>query len=369
MKTPELNSTELEQYSRHLTLSEIGPAGQKKLKSASVLIIGVGGLGCPALQYLCAAGVGRIGFIDTDVVSRSNLHRQILFTAEDIGQLKTEVALRKLSAQNSHISLEATNARLIPANASIVKNYDYVLDGCDNFPTRYLVNDACVQYGRPLISASIFKFSGQLAVLNYNGGPSYRCIFPEPPPPEVRPSCDEAGVLGVLPGILGTLQANEALKMILGIGQVLSGKLLLFDTLTLASKIVSFEANPAVITATRILSDAEYQSMGVCAAHRNDCAGEGEITYQEFDRLRRESPDSFQLIDVRMPFEKLESDLGGVLIPLNEIPASLERIDRERKVIIYCASGVRSLKACNFLRQQLGINQIYSLKGGIKAAA
>src|ERR1035437_3341330 len=264
-----LNTEEIKRYARHLILPEIGIEGQEKLKQAKVLVVGAGGLGCPVLQYLAAAGVGTIGMVDDDVVDETNLQRQSLFSNEDIGRKKAEVAKEKLSKLNPHIILTSDPLHLTSANAlEIISHYDLVIDGSDNFPTRYLVNDACVMLNKPLVFGSIFKFEGQVSVFNYKNGPTYRCLFPEPPVDS--PNCAEIGVLGVLPGIVGTIMANEALKIILCIGEVLSGKLFVLDALNFQTQVISFEKNPENL---KIKSLIDYEEL--CASPLSHGRGVG----------------------------------------------------------------------------------------------
>ena len=261
-----LTKQEFQRYSRHIIIPEIGIIGQEKIKNSKVLVIGAGGLGCPVGQYLAAAGVGTIGIVDFDEVDESNLQRQILFTPEDIGKSKAEVAAQKLKKQNPNLQFTIYNLQFTSANSlDIIKNYDIIVDGSDNFPTRYLVNDSCVILGKPLVSGSVFKFQGQVSVFNYKNGPTYRCLFPEPPNSDDVPNCTEIGVLGVLSGIIGTIMANETLKIILEIGKVLSGKLLVMDTLSLTMQTLSFRRNPKNLNIKNLI---DYQVF--CSSNDKD---------------------------------------------------------------------------------------------------
>ncbi|MBI2269571.1 MAG: molybdopterin-synthase adenylyltransferase MoeB [Bacteroidetes bacterium] len=347
------STAELNRYNRHIILPEIGIEGQKKLKQAKVLVIGAGGLGCPVLQYLAAAGVGHIGIIDDDRVDESNLQRQILYSTGDIGKCKAEVAKEKLSAQNPFVHLISHISYLISDNAiSIIKDYNLVVDCSDNFPTRYLVNDACVLLNKPLVFGSIFKFEGQVSVFNYKGGPTYRCLYPAPPPANEVPNCSEIGVIGVLPGIIGTLQANEVIKIITGIGEVLSGKLLTLDTLSMNFETFSFDLVPEN---KNISSLADYQQL--CGIPVKEISGE---ELKRKIKLKEE----FQLIDVRESAEYNLKNIGGELIPLNELMNYIDKIKKNIPVIIHCQSGTRSRKAVELLNSK-GFGNVYSLKRGL----
>lgn len=362
-----LSASELARYQRQMRLEEIGEAGQLRLKRAKVLVIGAGGLGCPALQYLCAAGVGSLGIVDSDYVERSNLHRQVLFGEHVLGKLKAEVAAERLSELNPDIEIRAFPLRLQANNVcSIFSGFDIVVDGSDNFGTRYLVNDACIEMGLPFVSAAIFGFEGQLGVFNWTDaqglkGPSYRCLFPEPPAAESVPSCAQAGVMGVLPGVLGCLQANEALKMILGIGEVLSGKFFTLDLLTGRASVFGVKRREGIIENTKILSESNYAQL--C---QSEVALVREIDVAELKRRLSEKSEVC-LIDVREPFEKEIADLGGVLIPPSEILQRAGEIPRDREVVLYCHSGARSARAVEQLQRELGYNNLYNLRGGIAA--
>ncbi len=351
-----LSTGETIRYNRHLILPEIGENGQRKLKQAKVLVIGAGGLGCPVLQYLAAAGVGTLGLIDFDKVDESNLQRQILYTPEDIGQYKAAVAKRKLEQQNPYITLNAYTLLLNKDNAlEIVSLYDLVIDGSDNFSTRYLVNDACVYLNKPLVFGSIFKFEGQLSVFNYKGGPTYRCLYPEPPAAGEMPNCSETGVLGVLPGICGSLQANEAIKIICGTGEVLSGKLMLFNALENSFSffdILAIEKNKTISFPGHYDFYCEEKTVG-------------EISSEELRNklIRRED---VQLLDVREESEYHQNNIGGELIPLKNLAENLHRLNPEKLIIVHCQSGVRSKQAAGWLQDQ-GYKNVLSLKGGLAA--
>lgn len=369
---------ELERYSRHLIIPEFNITGQRKLKAASVLVVGTGGLGAPLLSYLVAAGVGTIGLVDFDVVEDSNLQRQVLFTTEDVGRPKVEAAAERLRKQNPYIHIITHNTRLTAANAmEIIHDYDIVADGTDNFPTRYLVNDACVLLNKVNVYASIFRFEGQVSVFNYlyedgSRGPNYRDIFPEPPPPGMVPSCAEGGVIGVLPGILGSLQASEVLKVISGMGEPLAGRLFVFDTLSFESRTLKFYKDPANPlngenpTQTTLI---DYDMFcGLRSDDQQTKANVKEISVQNLQALIK-NKGNFQLIDVREPYEYEITNLGGELIPLKEIETTANKIDTEKQVIIHCRSGKRSTQAIEQLEQKFGFNNLYNLKGGILAWA
>lgn len=373
------SKSELERYSRHLILPEFGIEGQTKLKNAKVLVVGTGGLGAPLLQYLAAAGVGTIGILDFDVVEESNLQRQVLFTTDDVGKPKVEAAKERLSKLNPHIQLIPHNVRLTSENAlEIIEHYDVVADGTDNFPTRYLVNDACLFTGKTNVYASIFKFDGQVSVFNYKYpsgefGPNYRDLYPEPPPPGLVPSCAEGGVIGVLPGIIGSLQANEVIKVIAGIGNPLVGKLFVFDALNFDSRILNFaknKHNPVTgdqQTITKLIDYEEYCGIPSTEDQKKKTSVK-EKTVQELQEMITNDED-FQLIDVREEFEFEIVNLKGTLIPLSEVPDKVDEIDRSKTVVFHCKSGVRSAQAILFLEQEFGFTNLYNLKGGVLAYA
>lgn len=362
-----LSAEEQNRYSRHIILPEIGIAGQEKLKLAKVLVVGAGGLGCPALQYLTAAGVGTIGIVDDDIVDESNLQRQILFDIDDVKKQKASVAAKKLKLQNPLVGFTSHVIRLTSANAlDIISHYDLVIDGSDNFPTRYLVNDACVMVNKPLVFGSIFKFEGQVSVFNYKNGPTYRCLFPEPPVDS--PNCAEIGVLGVLPGIIGTLMANEALKIILCIGEVLAGKLFILNALDFYTQIISFEKNPENLAIKSLIDYENFcTSPSVTSSPGSGKMSEvKEISVYELQELIKHKCD-FQLIDVREVNEFRASNMQGENIPLDSIEKNIETISRTKQVIVHCQMGGRSKKAIEFLQQKFGFTNLYNLTGGIEA--
>lgn len=370
MATVNFSKEELERYSRHIIIPEFNIEGQSKLKQAKVLVVGTGGLGSPLLLYLAAAGVGNIGIIDFDVVEDSNLQRQVLFTTDDIGKPKSVVAKERLLKLNSNVNFTVYNEMLTSENAlDIIKDYDVVADGTDNFPTRYLVNDACVILGKTNVYASIFKFEGQVSVFNYKNvdgsfGPHYRDLFPTPPPKGLVPSCAEGGVIGVLPGIIGSLQANEVLKVISGIGDPLVGRLFLFDSLTFDARVMKVRKNPNTLEVTKLI-DYEY-FCGINNKEENKAMVK-ETTVVELDALRK-SKEDFQLIDVREAYEYDISNLDGELIPLSTVLDNIDKISSDKKVVIHCRSGARSANAIIELEKH-GFTNLYNLKGGILAWA
>lgn len=361
----------LVRYSRQLNLPDFGAVGQEKLKQTKVLVIGAGGLGSPLLLYLTAAGVGTIGVIDHDQVELSNLHRQILFEESDIGQNKAETAIIRLKKLNGQVSFRAYPERLTRTNAmQIVSQYDIIADGSDNFPTRYLVNDACVLAGKPLVYGSVFRYEGQVSVFNLkdeNGttGPNYRDLFPTPPPPAMVLNCADGGVLGVLPGIIGALQANEVIKIATRTGTPLSGKLLLFDSLGVGMrqvKIDKLKGNPLTGTDPTIHELQDYEAF--CGIGQEQTR-KHEISIADFKRLR-ESNDEFQLVDVRHSMEFEAGNIGGICIPLDELPGKLELLDSTKKIILVCRSGARSARAGSQLSEN-GFENVVSLSGGLLA--
>ncbi len=349
----ELNSEEIKQYSRHLLLNEIGDKGQEKLKAAKVLVIGAGGLGCPILQYLAAAGIGTLGIIDHDKVDISNLQRQVLFNHKDIGKNKAKIAGEKLCHLNPYIKFQIFDFALSPENAlEIFKDFDIIVDGSDNFPTRYLVNDAAIICDKPLVFGSIFKFEGQVSLFNYKGGPSYRCLFPSPPSPGEVPNCSEIGVLGVLPGIIGSFQANEVLKLVLEIGENLSGKLLTFNALNYSQQIFKFsKSKDLAVTALQ----TEYESF--CGINPNL----EQISWEELENYKEE----FSLLDVRTAEERELKSLGGFHIPLNEMEQKWKEIDTRKTLVVYCQSGKRSEAAIGILQAKIPSLRILNLEGGL----
>lgn len=360
-----LSTDEVLRYQRHLTLPGFGAAAQLKLKAARVLVLGAGGLGCPALQYLAAAGVGTLGIVDDDVVSFSNLQRQILFGEADVGRPKAQVAAERVAAMNSQICCQPHVVRLGPENAlALLEQYDYVLDGSDNFPTRYLINDACVLAGKPLVYGALYTFQGQVSVFNYQGGPTYRCLFPAPPRPEDAPNCSEIGVLGVLPGTIALLQATEMIKLITQLGTPLSGKLLLYDALNMSHTLVDFERVPEQAQVTR-LELMDYQ----CATPQLSSVCEVDVQ----DLAQESRP--YQLIDVREDWERQICSIPDSLhLPLAQLVAGegadgLEALDPNCLTYVYCKAGVRSLKAAELLQARAQFKQVCSVRGGILAWA
>lgn len=361
-----LTDKEKYRYSRHLLLDKVGEVGQEKLKAGKVLVIGAGGLGCPVLQYLTAAGVGTIGIIDFDVVDETNLQRQILFTVNDIGKNKAITAKERLEQLNPFVKFEVYPQKLTSKNAlEIFKHYDVVVDGTDNFSTRYLVNDACVITQKPLVYGSIYKFEGQVSVFNYQGGPTYRCLFPEPPKAGSVPNCSDVGVIGVLPGLIGTQQANEVLKIILEIGLPLSGKLLIYDALQSSS--ISIKINRSEEQIEKVLvgkNDFENNNYDLFCGIK-PIQVKDEISSTELKELIQH--ETLQLLDVREEWEQPKIENYEVLnIPLQKIPFSLEQIDKTKKTVVICQHGVRSLKAIEFLKNN-GYTNLINLTGGMAA--
>ncbi len=351
-----LSNLELARYNRHIILPELGFEGQQKLKQASVLVIGAGGLGCPVLQYLVAAGVGTIGIIDDDRVEESNLQRQILYNLDDIGSFKAEVAARKLALQNPFVNFNVYTQRLGNQNAlAVFKSYDLIIDGSDNFPTRYLVNDACVILDKPLVFGSVFKFEGQVSVFNFKNGPTYRCLFPDQP--EDSPNCSEIGVIGVLPGIIGSMQANEAIKIITGIGEVLSGKLMVFDALKMNFQLLQFFKNDQNLLISEL---GNYQEL--CEAPMSKIK---EISIEEL-KIKIKAGEDIQIIDVREPHEFELFHIDAELIPLNIITQNQHKISTTKQVIIHCQRGSRSLMAIKLLQENSNASNLYNLTGGIE---
>ncbi|WP_420386698.1 molybdopterin-synthase adenylyltransferase MoeB [Roseivirga sp.] len=365
-----LSKDDLLRYNRQIIIPEFGQSGQEKLLESSVLVIGAGGLGAPILQYLTAAGVGKIGIIDFDEVSLSNLQRQVLFNTQELGKSKAETAEKKLSQLNPTVQFKVYKESVNSLNAKeILKDYDLVVDGSDNLPTRYLVNDACYLLGKPLIYGAIFRFEGQVSVFNAlkadgSRGPNYRDLFPTPPPPEMVPSCSEGGVLGVLPGIIGSMMANEAIKVLCHMGTSLSGKLFVFDALDFSTHQLNVQANsenPLSGENPGITDLIDYEAF---------CMGEvkeqsiREITVQELKERMENGP--VELIDVREDYEYQIANLGGKLIPLNKVLNQMDEIPRDREVVVMCKMGGRSTKAIELLQQE-GFDQLINLKGGINA--
>ncbi|WGH75460.1 HesA/MoeB/ThiF family protein [Tenacibaculum tangerinum] len=354
MSTSELTNEEKQQYNRHLILDKIGEEGQLKLKQSKVLVVGAGGLGCPVLQYLAAAGVGTIGIVDDDVVSQSNLQRQVLYTISDIEKSKAHTAAKRLSELNPFVQFYVYNEKLTRHNAiSLFEKYDIIVDGSDNFATRYLTNDAAVLTQKPLVYGAIFKFEGQVSVFNYQKSATYRCLYPIPPKPEESPNCSQIGVLGVLPGIIGSLQANEAIKIICGIGEVLANKLLMYDTLSMRQMILKFKKTKNAEVA-ELNSDYDFFCGIKTATH--------EITFQELQN----NLSSYNLLDIREDWEREQHHIGGQHIPLGNLSKRFQEVDTSKPVVVYCKSGVRSQRAIGFLEQQLNNTTFINLKGGVK---
>ena len=369
----DFSADELARYQRHLGLAGFGPAAQARLRASSVLVIGAGGLGCPALLYLAAAGVGRIILLDDDTVDVSNLQRQVLYVTADSGRPKAHAAAERLRALNPHLAIEARAERLTRANArELVRAVDVVLDGSDNFATRYLVNDACVLEDRPFVYGAIQGFEGQVSVFNHRGGPTYRCLFPEPPPPGAAPNCAEAGVLGVLPGLVGTLQATEVIKLLAGIGDPLSGRLWLYDARTLETRTLRLAADPRSRTITDIPPEGYGETCATAApGSAEPPLGPDEITPAAL-RAALAAPDAAtrpQLLDVREAWERALAALEPSLhLPLASLPtADLSALDPTRPVVVYCAGGTRSAKALPILRTRTPITSLLSLQGGLTA--
>lgn len=368
---PALSNQEVLRYSRHLIMPEVGMDGQLKLKRAKVLMVGSGGLGAPLGLYLAAAGVGRLGIVDFDTVDFTNLQRQVIFGTSDVGRKKLEAARERLANLNPEIQIDAFETRLTSDNAlDILCDYDIVVDGTDNFPTRYLVNDACVLLGKPNVYGSIFRFEGQASIFGYPGGPCYRCLYPEPPPPGLVPSCAEGGVLGVLPGIIGCIQAMETIKLILGKGEPLVGRLLLFDALGMHFRELKLRKNPECPvcgehpTVTKLIDYAEF-----CGIRGEEApaqtAAVPEITPKQL-KQRLDRGDDLYILDVREPHEYQICNLNGHLIPLGELPKRVSELDSSREIVAHCRSGKRSAEAVEFLTKA-GFRKIWNLKGGILA--
>ena len=371
----DLSHAEILRYSRHLLIPEVGLSGQKKIKAASVLVIGTGGLGSPVALYLAAAGVGRIGLVDYDRVDQSNLQRQVIHGTSQIGRLKVESARQRMLDINPEIQVEVYNEPFTSENAlQIAQNYDILIDGTDNFPTRYLSNDVSVLLGKPNVYGSIFRFDGQVSVFDARNGPCYRCLFPEPPPPGLVPSCAEGGVLGVLPGTIGTLQATEALKLILGIGETLSGRLLLFNALDMSFDFVTLRKNPNCKICgpnpeiTELIDYEEFCGVPGHGHEEGSVGGGWDIEAGQLaDKLRL--GEDIYLLDVREPHELEISHLEGAdLIPLGQLAARLSELDSADEMVIFCKSGTRSARGLELLASA-GFRKVKNLKGGINAWA
>jgi molybdopterin/thiamine biosynthesis adenylyltransferase/rhodanese-related sulfurtransferase len=373
-KDIQFSKEELARYDRHIIIPEFGLAAQQKLKAAKVLVVGSGGLGSPLLLYLAAAGVGTIGIVDFDVVDDSNLQRQVLFGKKDVGKSKARAAKKRLESLNPYIDIRLHNTRLTSENAlGIIKDYDVVADGTDNFPTRYLVNDACVLLDKTNVYASIFQFEGQVSVFNYLNeqgelGPNYRDLYPTPPPPGLVPSCAEGGVLGVLPGIIGSIQALEVIKVITGVGDLLSGRLFSFDALSFQTRTFNLKRradnplNGNIPSITKLIDYEFFCGLKTPVAEKPI----KQISVQEFYNWQTFG-EKYKLIDVREPHEYEVSNLGAELIPLATVSEHADRFLSDVKVVVHCRSGVRSAKAIRELEEKFGYENLYNLEGGILA--
>ena len=366
-----LTNEEIRRYSRHLIMPEVGMEGQLKLKAAKVLLVGTGGLGAPLGMYLAAAGIGRIGIVDFDVVDESNLQRQIIHGTKDVGRKKLDSAADTMRDINPNVEIDRYEVALTSDNAlDILRPYDIVIDGTDNFPTRYLVNDACVLLKKPNVYGSIFRFEGQASVFAYQGGPCYRCLYPEPPPPGLVPSCAEGGVLGILPGLIGVVQATEAVKLILGAGEPLVGRLLLYDALAMKFRELKLRRNlecPVCGDHPTVTKLIDYQQFcGVPGHPPEPVAQTGELDPVEV-KQKIDRGDDFVLIDVREPHEYQICRIEAArLIPLGELPKRLNELDPDAEIVAHCKSGMRSAKAVDLLRQS-GYRNVRNMKGGILA--
>jgi adenylyltransferase/sulfurtransferase len=370
-----LSNEEVLRYSRHLIMPEVGVPGQEKLKRSSVLIIGAGGLGSPCSMYLAAAGVGKLGLVDFDVVDFTNLQRQILHSTADVTRSKLDSARETLEGINDQIEIVTHEAPLSSLNAlEILADYDLVIDGTDNFPTRYLVNDACVLLGKPNVYGSIFRFDGQVSVFNHEDGPCYRCLYPEPPPPGMVPSCAEGGVLGILPGVIGTLQATEAIKLLVGIGDSLAGRLLLFDALALKFRELKLRKDPNCPVCGENPSVTELidyeQFCGVVADPEECCTlGPNNVLAAELSERLGTDDEPLLLLDVREPHEAMICQIpGSKLMPLSQLPQLVNQLNSEDEHVVYCHHGIRSMEALRFLRT-CGFGKVRNLAGGINAWA
>ena len=347
-----LSKAERKQYNRHLILDKIGETGQQKLKAAKVLVIGAGGLGCPILQYLTAAGVGTIGIIDNDTVDQSNLQRQILYTYDDIGKSKAATAAERLGKLNPFVKFNVYKEYLSKDNSiALFKEYDIIVDGSDNFATRYLTNDTAVLTNKPLVYGAIFKFEGQVSVFNYKNSGTYRCLYPTAPKPDSSPNCSEIGVLGVLPGIIGSLQVNETIKIICEIGEVLANKLLIYDTLTMNQMVLKFDKSDAS-NIKKLEDDYEF----FCGIEKV----KHEINLEELHQHK----EKYNLLDVREIVEREEFNIGGMHIPLKELPLKIKELPTDKPLIVYCKIGDRSKRAIKFLENNNFKSSLINLKGG-----
>lgn len=352
-----LSPREKKRYSRHLVLPGFGEEAQEKLKAARVLVIGAGGLGCPALLYLTAAGVGTLGIMDDDTVDVTNLQRQVLFSEENIGRPKAATAAEKLRNNNPHVNFEVFSNRLSRENAmDVIRRFDLVIDGSDNFATRYLINDACVLLKKPFVYGSIFKFEGQVSVFNLGEGPTYRCLFPEPPAPGEVPTCSEIGVLGVLPGVIGSLQACEAIKVITGKGEPLSGTLLIINL---------FDNNRTAINIDPVPENKNIKALGKYEEENCDVPG---VTHLDLDELKkwRSAGKKFELVDIREDWEFDEENIGGRNIPFHSLPARMAELEQEGPVVFICKRGENSSLAVKLFKEKYPDREVYSISGGIE---
>jgi adenylyltransferase/sulfurtransferase len=367
-----LSNDEVLRYSRHLIMPEVGMEGQLKLKAAKVLCIGAGGLGSPLALYLAAAGVGTLGIVDFDVVDYTNLQRQIIHSTADVGRKKLDSAAEKLKSINPFLNLRAFETRLTSQNAlDLFRDFDIIADGTDNFPTRYLVNDACVLTGKPNVYGSIFRFEGQASVFATQDGPCYRCLYPEPPPPGLVPSCAEGGVLGILPGLVGIIQATETIKLILGTGEPLIGRLLLVDALGMRFRELKLRKNPdcpACGTHRTLTGLIDYNEF--CGIRGEEKPVDTTVPEMQVEELKRrlDAGENLFVLDVREPHEYQICNINGYLIPLGDLPKRVNELDSSREIVAHCRSGVRSAKAVDFLRQA-GFKKVSNLAGGILAWA
>jgi adenylyltransferase/sulfurtransferase len=369
-QAPTLSNDEILRYSRHLIMPEVGMDGQVKLKQARVLCVGAGGLGSPLALYLAAAGVGTLGIVDFDVVDFTNLQRQIIHSTADVGRKKLDSAAESIAAINPNVNVRKFETRLTSDNAlEIFRDFDLVVDGTDNFATRYLVNDACVLSGIPNVYGSIFRFEGQASVFATENGPCYRCLYPEPPPPGLVPSCAEGGVLGILPGLVGLIQATEAIKLILGNGEPLIGRLLLVDALSMKFRELKLRKNPDCPmcgtnrTITKLIDYEQF--CGIRGEEKPATANIGDMTPEEL-KQRLDAGDDLFVLDVREPHEYQICNLGGHLIPLKDLPQRVGELDPAKEIVVHCKMGGRSAKAVDFLKQQ-GFTNVHNLVGGITA--
>ncbi|BBL78165.1 molybdenum cofactor biosynthesis protein MoeB [Rubrobacter xylanophilus] len=367
----ELTNEEIARYSRHLIMPEVALEGQKKLKQARVLTVGAGGLGAPLAMYLAAAGVGTIGIVDFDVVDESNLQRQIIHGTSDVGRPKLESARETIEDINPNVKVETFGEALSSENAlDIFRDFDIIVDGTDNFPTRYLVNDACVLLGKPNVYGSIFRFEGQASVFYAEEGPCYRCLYPEPPPPGLVPSCAEGGVLGILPGAIGVIQATETVKLILGIGEPLIGRLLLYDALGMRFREMKLRKDPKcpICGENRTIHELiDYEEFcGIPQAQQQEQQNEvPEITVREL-KERLDRGENIKVLDVREPHEYQVANIGAPLIPLNELPERMHELNQNDEIAVHCKTGGRSARAVKLLRDA-GFQNVYNVKGGITA--